>query len=262
MYHSTETAVRADLYLPAAGWGEKDGTFINSERRIGVIKKVAKAPGQALADFQIFRLIARYWGCDGLFKDWQTPEDVFHTLKKLSRGQPCDFTGVEGYRMLDDLGGVQWPFPEHNVDRSPQRRLFTDGRFYHSDSRARLLFEEPKPIPESPNAKYPYLLLTGRGTASQWHTQTRTEKSSVLQALYPKEVYVEIHPHDARREGVRPNTLVYVQSQRGRVKARAFVTPTVQRGQVFMSMHYEETNQLTMPHFDPIPGSRLTRIAP
>ncbi|MEY2410188.1 MAG: hypothetical protein QOF48_2858, partial [Verrucomicrobiota bacterium] len=70
MYTTTETARQAHLLLPAAGWGEKEGTFINSERRFGLVKKVARAPGLALADFHIFRLVAHYWGCDGLFREW------------------------------------------------------------------------------------------------------------------------------------------------------------------------------------------------
>jgi assimilatory nitrate reductase catalytic subunit len=251
MYHSTETARRADLYLPAAGWGEKEGTFINSERRFGLLKKVAKAPGQSLSDFSIFRLVAEHWGCGPMFASWQQPEDVFQTLKELSRGQPCDISGIDDYRMLDEWDGIQWPYPAGCQDEDAERRLFEDGRFYHEDGRARLLFEDPRDMPEEPNEHYPYLLLTGRGTASQWHTQTRTAKSAVLRGLYPAELYVEINPQDARREGVRPNTRVIVQSQRGRVAAKAFVTPTVQPGQVFMPMHYEATNQLTLAHFDP-----------
>jgi len=251
MYYSTETAQRADLYLPAAGWGEKEGTFINSERRIGVIKKVAKAPGEALSDFSIFRLVAHYWGCEELFAKWQEPEDVFQSLKELSRGQPCDITGIDGYRMLDERGGIQWPYPEGCQENESERRLFADGRFYHEDGRAKLLFENPRDMPEPPSTRYPYLLLTGRGTASQWHTQTRTAKSDVLRGLYSQETYVEINPHDARREGIRPNALVTVESQRGRVAAKAFVTPTIQPGQVFMPMHYGTTNQLTLAHFDP-----------
>ena len=251
MYHTTETAQRADLYLPAAGWGEKEGTFINSERRLGVLKKVAQAPGQALSDFSIFRLIAHYWGCEELFAAWQEPEDVFQSLKELTRGQPCDMTGIHDYQMLDDRGGIQWPYPESDGDDAPERRLFADGRFYHPDGRARLLFEDPRDMPEPPSARYPYLLLTGRGAASQWHTQTRTAKSPVLRSLAPRETYVEINPRDARREGIRPHAMVTVESQRGSVAAQAFVTPTVQAGQVFMPMHYSTTNQLTLAHFDP-----------
>lgn len=251
MYHSTETAQRADLYLPAAGWGEKEGTFINSERRIGLLKKVAKAPGQALADFQIFRLVAHCWGCEAMFDGWHTPEDVFQSMKQLSRGQPCDITGIEDYRMLNESGGIQWPFPEGCEDQQSQRRLFADGKFYHEDGRCRILFEAPRAMPEAPNKHFPYLLITGRGTASQWHTQTRTSKSSVLKRLYPNDIYVEIHPQDARRQGIRPNAVVRISSQRGSITAKAWVTPTVQTGQVFLPMHYELTNQLTLAHFDP-----------
>lgn len=251
MYHSTETAERADLYLPAAGWGEKEGTFINSERRIGLLKKVAKAPGQALSDFSIFRLVAHHWGCEDMFTAWKQPEDVFQSLKKLSRGQPCDITGIDDYQMLDQQGGIQWPFAADCQETDSQRRLFADGRFYHDDGKAKFLFEEPRDMPEPPNDRYPYLLLTGRGTASQWHTQTRTAKSSVLRALYPQDIYVEINPKDARRENIRPNETVQIESQRGRVQAKAFVTPTIKAGQLFVPMHYDTTNQLTLAHFDP-----------
>jgi assimilatory nitrate reductase catalytic subunit len=251
MYHTTDTAQLADLVLPAAGWGEKDGTFINSERRIGVVKKVARAPGQALADFAIFRLVAEYWGCGEMFAEWKSPEDVFAMLKELSRGQPCDFTGIDDYRRIDDRGGIQWPYRDECRDEAPQRRLFGDGKFYHADGRAKFIFAEPRSMPEPPNSNYPYLLITGRGTASQWHTQTRTAKSAVLRRLYPNEPYVEIHPDDARRDRIRPNQQVIVKSQRGDLVARAVVTPTIQRGQAFMPMHYEVTNRLTLAHFDP-----------
>lgn len=251
MYHSTETAVRADLYLPAAGWGEKDGTFINSERRLGLLKKVAKAPGQALSDFSIFRLVAHHWGCEEMFDRWQTPEDVFQTMKELSRGQPCEISGIENYQMLDQRGGIQWPCREGHDDTQTERRLFGDGKFYHENGRARLIFEAPQEMPEPPTRKYPYLLLTGRGTASQWHTQTRTSKSDVLRLLYPQDINVEINPNDAKREGIAPNSTVRVTSPRGTLQAKAFITPTMQPGQLFIPMHYEAANKLTLAHFDP-----------
>ena len=93
MYGNTDTAQIADLVLPAAGWGEKDGVFINSERRIGITRKVSRAPGQALSDFNIFRLIAHYWGCADLFEEWDSPEAVFRILTRLSKGLPCDYHG-------------------------------------------------------------------------------------------------------------------------------------------------------------------------
>jgi assimilatory nitrate reductase catalytic subunit len=285
MYSTTETSKMADLLLPAAGWGEKDGTFINSERRIGVVKKVSRAPGEALADFHIFQLIAQYWGCGEMFARWTSPQAVFELLKECSQGQPCDITGIGDYRMIDECGGIQWPFPAAVGNRSPQptdpsltagttgqspalrftvgaqihegqgfsreRRLFEDGRFFTPDGRARFVFEPPRPLPEATDAEYPFTLLTGRGTSAQWHTQTRTSKSALLRQLYPANAYIEINPRDAVRLRVRANEKVEVTSRRGVLVASAHITATVSAGQVFIPMHYTETNRLTFPAFDP-----------
>ena len=260
MFASTETARMADVVLPAAGWGEKDGTFINSERRIGRIRRVARAPGQALADFSIFKLVAEYWGCGEMFGAWQSPAATFQILKRLSVGQPCDITGIDGYDMLDEQGGIQWPCPagesagpagESAATVGTERRLFEDGRYYHPDGRARFLYEDPRPLPEPPNDRFPLLLLTGRGSAAQWHTQTRTAKSAVLRKLYPARVYVEVNPADAKARGIVTSDAVQMESRRGRITATAFVTRSVQPGHVFVPMHYEETNRLTDAVFDP-----------
>ncbi|HSI83873.1 MAG: molybdopterin oxidoreductase family protein [Candidatus Methylacidiphilales bacterium] len=252
MYHTTETAQMANLILPAAAWGEKDGTFINSERRIGLAKKVSKAPGQALSDFNILRLIAEQWGCGEMFRKWATPEAVFQILKQISRGQPCDISGIEDYNMLDANGGLQWPVPEGATQPiAQQRRLFEDGRYYHPDGKARFLFDEPRDVAEPVDEAYPFVLLTGRGSSSQWHTQTRTSKSAVLRQLYPQGNRVEINPEDAARLGIKPNTVVEVSSRRGQLLATAHITAIVQPGQVFVPMHEATTNQLTFPSFDP-----------
>src|SRR5262245_54788696 len=252
MYASTETVAHAHIVLPAAGWGEKEGTFINSERRLGLLKKVARAPGEALADFYIFRLIAEAWGCGDMFARWKTPEEVFALLKEVTRGQPCDITGVTDYGMLDDRRGIQWPL-RAGEDVAPQseRRLFEDGRFFHEDGRARFIFEAPRAVPEPTDARYPFALLTGRGSSSQWHTQTRTAKSALLRKLYPSQPYVEINPADARALGVQPQEWVIVESRRGQMRARAHPTYVVQPGQLFIPMHYTDTNQLTFASFDP-----------
>jgi assimilatory nitrate reductase catalytic subunit len=269
LYATTDTAQRADLVLPAAGWAEKEGTFINSERRVGVIKRVSPAPGQALADFAIFKLIADSWGCGPMFERWSSPEATFEILGELSRGRPCDLSGIPDYAFIDEHGGVQWPFPA--IDSMPddasvpapepgdarrrtpvqERRLFADGNFFTPDGRARFIVAEPVPAVEKLSDQYPLVLLTGRGSSSQWHTQTRTAKSQVLRALAPEVVYVEIHPDDAAELGIEPHAWTTVRSRRGSARARAFVTSTVPRGQVFMPMHYAETNRLTFPSFDP-----------
>ena len=253
MYHTTETAKLADLVLPAAGWGEKEGTFINSERRMGLAKKVARAPGQALADFSIFKLIADAWSPETreMFRTWDSPEGVFRILKRLSAGRPCDITGIASYRMLDERGGVQWPFRAGEESADAERRLFADGKFHHADGRARFIFEHPLPMPEPPTRDYPFVLLTGRGTAAQWHTQTRTQKSAVLRKLSPENAYVEINPADAQRLKIAQNAIVQVESQRGELTARAFVTAVVRPGQIFIPMHYEAVNRLTDAVFDP-----------
>jgi assimilatory nitrate reductase catalytic subunit len=252
MYASTETAQRAHLVLPAAGWGEKEGTFINSERRISLIKRVARAPGQALADFYIFKLIADAWGVGDMFRRWTSPEATFGLLQEVTRGQPCDITGIDGYGMLEAKRGIQWPLPEgESVPRSSERRLFEDGRFFHADGRARFVFGDPGRLPEPTCAEFPFTLLTGRGSSSQWHTGTRTNKSAVLRKLSPTSPYVELSPVDAAALGIKPAQMVVVESRRGRFVARAFVTHNVQPGQVFVPMHYARANQLTFGAFDP-----------
>ncbi|MFZ5890248.1 MAG: molybdopterin oxidoreductase family protein [Myxococcota bacterium] len=251
MYNDTETAQLADIMLPAAGWGEKEGTFINSERRIGVVKRVCRAPGEALADFHIFQLIAEAWGVSDMFREWSSPEAVFQILKKLSRGRPCDITGIEDYAMVDREGGIQWPLPEGKQLEARERRLFADGNFFTEDRRAKFFFADPRPLPEPVTSAYPLLLLTGRGSSSQWHTQTRTKRSEVLNKLSPKELYVEVSNLDARELDLRPDESVNVVSQRGSVRARVFITNSVKPGEVFMPMHYDTMNRLTFAAFDP-----------
>lgn len=255
MYHSTESARVADLVLPAAGWGEKDGCFINSERRIATIKTVRKAPGIALSDFRIFRLIAHAWGCGEMFAKWTDPEAVFKILRDLTQDRPCDITGIRDYAHLDEQGGIQWPLPVSNLKSetsNPQeRRLFEDGRFFTPSGKARFLFSPPAALPEPTDDEFPFTLLTGRGTSSQWHTLTRTGKSDILKKLCPDSPYIEIHPADAAVLGLRQNDMVRVRSRRGELRASVYIAPTVQRGQVFIPMHYPQLNQLTHPSFDP-----------
>ena len=266
LYTTTETAAYADLILPAAGWGEKEGTLINSERRLGVVRKVRRAPGEALSDFNILRLVALYSGNGPLFKEWSSPEAVFEILKRLSAGRPCDITGIRGYGHLDAAGGIQWPFssadreacsssPTAGGDKDPlpvsERRLFGDGLFFTPDSRARFIYAAPRAMVHAANSEFPVVLLTGRGTSAQWHTNTRTGKSAVLRSLYPPEVYVEVHPVDLAGLGLASGDRVRIRSRWAVVECRAVATSTVQPGQIFMPMHYGETNLLTRPECDP-----------
>ena len=278
MYATTETARQADLVLPAAGWGEKDGVFINSERRLGVARKVARAPGQALSDFAIFKLVAEAWGCGPMFARWSSPAAAFEILKDLSRGQPCDFSGIRDYDHIEAAGGIQWPYSAADAAQmtndecqmpgtpagastllnSPsvirhfsERRLFADGKFFTADGRAKFLFDPPVPLPEPPDAAYPFLLNTGRGSSAQWHTGSRTDKSAVLRKLAPNLPWIELNPADAAPLGVVTGDRMLIRSRRGSTTALAVVTPIVQPGQVFMPMHFAEVNVLTFPAYDP-----------
>ena len=251
LYTTTETAEVADLLLPAAGSGEKDGTLINSERRIGIVQKVMDPPGEAKSDFDIFRGIADAWGCGEMFAEWDSPESVFRILQRSSRGRPCDITGIGGYQELRERGGVQWPYPEENPPEGEERRLFGDGQFFTPNGKAKILFEEPRPMPELPDEEYPYLLLTGRGSVAQFHTQTRTGKVEMLRKLYPQECYVEIHPDDAALLRIEDGQKVKVSSRRGESVMNAKIEDGVKPSQVFIPMHYPETNWLTFPAFDP-----------
>jgi assimilatory nitrate reductase catalytic subunit len=153
--------------------------------------------------------------------------------------------------MLNERGGIQWPCTLGEDSDVLERRLFEDGQFYHADGRARFIGSEPTPLRETPDAHYPFLLLTGRGSAAQWHTQSRTSKSQILKKLYPADVYVELNPRDASELRIRPGDWVTVASQRGSLQAKAVVVHTIAPRQVFVPMHYASTNLLTDAVFDP-----------
>jgi anaerobic selenocysteine-containing dehydrogenase len=144
--------------------------------------------------------------------------------------------------------GTTEPGPEPS--QRPQR-LFEDGRIFHPDGRARFVVGEPRPPTERPNERFPFALLTGRGSAAQWHTQTRTAKSAVLRHLAPQHTYVEVSPGDAARLQLCTGEAVEVSSPRGSMRAHVAVTTSVQEGHLFVSMHDPAVNGLTHPSFDP-----------
>ena len=260
LYTTTETVQIADLVLPAAGSAEKNGTFINSERRLGIVQKVKEAPGQAKTDFEIFQFLGKAWGgMDSWLGRWTDTEAVFELMKELSRGQPCDITGVD-WKSLAAAGGLQWPWTQADAEKTQagypegeavQRRLFADGKFFHPDGKAKFLFTDVVPLPEIPDETYPFFLLTGRGTMHQWHTQTRTGKVEMLKKMYPVDSYAEVNPSDAARLGMVTGTELRVTSRRGTVRVKAMVKDSVRPGFVFLPMHYPEANYLTFPVFDP-----------
>ena len=250
----TPTTALADVVLPAATWGEKTGTFTNSERRVSRVRAAVTPPGQAMPDFDIFLAIARRWGCAELFADWRTPEDAFREWARVSAGRPCDYSGITWAR-IDDAGGVQWPCPagDPDVALSGTPRLYGDLRFNRPDGRAKVHVVAPEAIHDRARERYPLVLNTGR-TVEHWHTRTKTGRIAILEGLAP-EAWVEIHPEDARGIGVRSGDLVDVSSSRGTVDGiRARVTAIVRPGEVFIPFHWDErcANRLTVDEFDPI----------
>ncbi|HXR77037.1 MAG TPA: molybdopterin-dependent oxidoreductase [Bryobacteraceae bacterium] len=251
-FHPTPTSELAHLVLPAAIWGEKEGTFTNSERRVGKVNAAVTPPGEARSDFEIFLGIAGELGCrEEIYPGWTKPEDAFNEWGRVSEGRLCDYSGIS-YELLATHGSVQWPWPSGKNDLRPSR-LYHDGRFPTSDGRARLIRAKWEPFPEQPDAEYPLVFNSGR-TVEHWHTRTKTSKVPVLENLSPR-AWLEMNPRDAKPLSLRAHDRVDVVSRRGRVKrVELRITEIVAPGQVFMPFHFAETNanEVTQSAFDPI----------
>ncbi|NOT25498.1 MAG: molybdopterin-dependent oxidoreductase [Acidobacteria bacterium] len=252
-FHPTPTTELAHLVLPAAIWGEKEGTYTNSERRVSKVNRVVAPPDEARSDFDIFLALAAKLGVkDELFPGWKTPRDAFNEWKRVSAGRLCDYSGMT-YDAIEAHGGLQWPLPKGAASTDETRRLYTDGKFQTPDGRARLIPVKWEPYPEPPNVEFPLVLNTGR-TVEHWHTRTKTGQVPILERLSP-EAWVEMNPRDARALRLKPQDRVDVVSRRGRVKGLPLrVTETIGPGQVFVPFHFAETNanQVTQSAFDPI----------
>ena len=256
-FHPTPTTEIANLVLPAAIWGEKDGTYTNSERRVSKVNKAVEPPGEARSDFDIFMAIGEKLGIrQALYPGWTTPEDAFEEWRRVSKGRLCDYSGLS-YELLDRHHAVQWPFTEADASsangcRPATTRLYVDGKFETEDGRAKLFAVEWEPYPEQPSNAFPFVFNTGR-TVEHWHTRTKTKEVKILERMSPT-AWLEMNPRDAKRLGLRPHDLVTVVSPRSRIDHLELrITEIVAPGQVFMPFHYEEqnSNRLTQSAFDP-----------
>ena len=251
-FHPTPTSNLAHLVLPAAIWGEKEGTYTNSERRVSKVNAAVAPPGEARADFDVFLAVAAKLGCrDELFSGWTKPEHAFEEWKRVSAGRLCDYSGMD-YRLIELRSGIQWPLPAGASEIAPTR-LYTDGKFQTDDGKAKLFCIEWKPFPEQPNREFPFVLNTGR-TVEHWHTRTKTGQVPILERMSPN-AWLEMNTRDAQALKLKPHDRVSVISRRGTVNDLELrVTEIVAPGQVFMPFHFVETNanQVTQSAFDPI----------
>ncbi|MED5595105.1 molybdopterin-dependent oxidoreductase [Janthinobacterium sp. P210006] len=254
----SDTNAHAHVLLPALGWGEKDGTVTNSERRISRQRAFLPAPGAARADWQVLCEVATRMGHAGF--DFASPQAIFDEHVRLSafRNEGAlarlfnlsHLVGLTGAQ-YDGLLPQQWP--------QGQARLFGDGRFAHADGRARFIPTAPRAPQNLPGEDYPLILNTGR-VRDQWHTMTRTGKAAKLSG-HVAEAFIDIHPQDALLYSVREGELARISSAWGAMVARVVHGGGIARGQVFVPIHWSDANAsdarvgaVVNPAVDPVSG--------
>jgi len=259
---ATDTLDCAHIKLPAAGWGEKDGTVTNSERRISRQRAFCAPPGEAQPDWWIVNQVAQRMGHREAFA-YGSVDEIFREHAALScfeNGGQRDFdigalTLLTAEQYLE-LKPVQWPLP---APQQKQVRLFADRRFYTASRKARLVPIDPRP-PEHPlSNQYPLVLNTGR-VRDQWHTMTRTARAARLNGHTP-EPMVQIHPEDARKYGVINGKLATIESRWGSVVVRVVVSDAQRQQSVFVPIHWNDQfaskariDTVVNPVVDPISG--------
>jgi len=236
----TDTTAFADILLPAAAWGEKEGTVTNSERRISRQRGFLPKPGEAKPDWWIIGEVAKRMGHGAAF-DYSGPVDIFREYAALTgrtAGQLRLFD-ISPLANIDDpvyegLNPIQWPVS----GGTGTKRLLDKGSFPTSDGRARFIPINPRPAATVPDQRHPMILNSGR-ERDQWHTMTRTGLSPRLTAHAP-EPMVDIHPEDAARQKITDGILVQVENDKGTMVARARVTDAQTPGTVFAPIHWSD----------------------
>ncbi|WP_163527730.1 molybdopterin-dependent oxidoreductase [Halobacillus ihumii] len=280
----TETTEIADVVLPPAMWGEKEGTMENADRTINLLRKAVEPPNGVKADFDILLDFAERMGFQNKDGDpliqFETPEEAFEEWKVISKGRPSDMTAMS-YQSLEENKGMQWPASEETPEGTT--RLYEDFQFntevdyaqsygkdiitgrplsrseYKEKSEAgkAIFYSTPYfPPSEQPNESYPFWFNSGR-LVWHWHTRTKTSRSPSLEQA-AKEAYVDIHQHDAERMGILPGEEVEVVSPRGTIKVPSRLSDSVKKGTVFVPFHFgnfekePSANELTIDVVDPI----------
>lgn len=235
----TETAELADVVLPAAAWGEKEGTFVNTERRVAVSKGGLRAPGQARPDWEILCDLSTRMGYP---MHYEGPAQIFDEATPL---MPA-LAGLRYSRLAPY--GILWPCPtpDHPGTRDLYVESFPVGRGKFVPVAHRLGVEVPDP-------EYPLVYTTGR-SLFHWHTGSVTRKTDL--ELPASEPVAEVNALDAEPKGIRDGDWIFVETRRGKIRCRAALTSKVPEGVVFVPMHYAEAsaNTLTVTYSDPVSG--------
>jgi assimilatory nitrate reductase catalytic subunit len=247
----TDTTRFADIVLPAAAWGEKDGTVTNSERCISRQRAFRAPPGAARPDWWMLSEVARRMGFAAAFS-YESPAQIFREHAALSafenEGQGCRIFDIGGLVALSDeeydaLPPVCWPLPRGAAAPwSSAKRLFGNGRgFATADGRAHFVPTPYRPPAAATDARWPLLLNTGR-VRDQWHTMTRTGRVLRLMA-HQREPALDIHPADAARNGLDDGDLAQIESTHGATVLPVRLSRDVREGELFAAMHW--TDQFT-----------------
>jgi formate dehydrogenase (NADP+) alpha subunit len=244
----TETGEMADVVLPAKSWGEVDGTYTNTDRRIQRVRTVVNAQPGVKEDWEILcELSARM----GYPMQYSSSEEIWDEVRELAR----EMYGGISYARLEDEYGIHYPCPDEN---HPGTKILHE-RFHNgkeNEKRSNFVPVGYTPPLEQPDEEYPFTLTTGRRYESyNTHTQTRHYATGVK--IKQTEETLDIHPVDALRLHINDGDLVRVSSRRGTLTVKAKVTEQVVPGLVFMSFHWSEvpTNVLTLNEYDPISGT-------
>jgi assimilatory nitrate reductase catalytic subunit len=266
----TDTTALAHVVLPAAGWGEKDGTVTNSERRISRQRRFRAPPGEARPDWWMLAEVARRMGFADAFA-WRSPAAVFRehaALSDFENGGTRSFD-IGALATLTDAGyealeSVRWPQPAGAAEGG---RLFAQGNFPTADGRARFVPTRWHPPATLPDSAFPMLLNTGR-MRDQWHTMTRTGRVPRLMT-HASAPTAAFSPQDATRLDVAEGALVRLRSPYGEAVLRAAITSAQRPGEVFVPMHWTDTfagsgpvGRLVSAATDPISGQPELKATP
>ena len=235
----TETAELADVVFPASSFAEKDGTFVNTERRIQRVNKAIEPVGESKSDWEIVQMLAKAMGYD---MNYSSAAEIMDEIATVAPS----YGGISYKRLAVEKDGLQWPCPDAD---HPGTKFLHTGKF--PIGKGKLTFVEHQVPDEQVDDDYPFYLTTGR-KLWHYHTGTMTRRSKGLDWKSPEEL-IEINPSDAKLYCINDGDRIKLSSRRGSIEAAVEITDRVQPGLVFASFHFKEAaiNKLTNPTTDP-----------